>query len=89
MICPVAWVRQPIDWGMGELLAYGTLLAENTSVRLTGQDCVRGTFTHRHSGFYDVKTSEAYFSLKELNKNITDKVAMENKYFIFYNFLQS
>lgn len=63
---------EPIDWGMGELLAYGTLLSENTSVRLTGQDCVRGTFTHRHSGFFDIKTSEAYFSLKELNSQKTN-----------------
>ena len=64
--------RDPIDWGMGELLAYGTLLTEGTSVRLTGQDCVRGTFTHRHSGFYDVKTNEAYFPLKKLNSEKTN-----------------
>ncbi len=64
--------KELIDWGMGELLAYGSLLSENTPVRLTGQDCVRGTFTHRHSGFYDVKTSEAYFSLKELNSEKTN-----------------
>lgn len=55
--------NDPIDWGMGELLAYGTLLAEGTPVRLTGQDCVRGTFTHRHAGLYDVKTNELYIAL--------------------------
>lgn len=60
------------DWGMGELLAYGSLLTEGTSVRLTGQDCVRGTFTHRHSGFYDTKTNEAYFPLKQLNSEKTN-----------------
>ena len=38
-----------IDWGMGELLAYGSLLSEGTPVRLTGQDAIRGTFTHRHA----------------------------------------
>lgn len=57
---------EPCDWGMAELLAYGSLLQEKTSVRLTGQDCVRGTFTHRHSAFYDTQTNEAYFPLKKL-----------------------
>src|SRR3989344_286970 len=60
---------EPIDWGMGELLAYGSLLNENISVRLTGQDCVRGTFTHRHSGFYDSKTGEAFFGLKKFDND--------------------
>lgn len=60
--------REPIDWGMGELLAYGSLMKEKTSVRLTGQDCVRGTFTHRHSAFYDTKTGEAYFPLKTMDQ---------------------
>lgn len=59
--------KEPIDWGMGELLAYGSLLAEGTSVRLTGQDCVRGTFTHRHAGLYDVKTNELYVALDQVN----------------------
>jgi 2-oxoglutarate dehydrogenase E1 component len=52
-----------IDWGMGELLAYGTLLTEGTPVRFTGQDVIRGTFTHRHAAFYDVKTGEKYTPL--------------------------
>lgn len=56
-----------IDWGLGELLAYGTLLSEGTSVRLTGQDCVRGTFSHRHSGYYDTKTGEKYLPLSTIN----------------------
>jgi len=64
--------KEACDWGMGELLAYGSLLAEGTSVRLTGQDCVRGTFTHRHCGFYDTKTNESYFPLKQLNSDKTN-----------------
>lgn len=64
--------KDPVDWGMAELLAYGSLLSEGTSVRLTGQDCVRGTFTHRHSGFYDTKTGEAFFPLKKLNNENTN-----------------
>lgn len=53
----------PLDWGTAELLGYGSLLNELTSVRLTGQDCIRGTFTHRHSALYDVKTGEPYSAL--------------------------
>jgi 2-oxoglutarate dehydrogenase E1 component len=59
--------KESVDWGMGELLAYGTLLSEGTSIRLTGQDCVRGTFTHRHAGLYDVKTGEQYMALDQIN----------------------
>ena len=59
--------KELLDWGTAELLAYGSLLAEGTSVRLTGQDCVRGTFTHRHSGLYDVRTGEPYFALDQIN----------------------
>ncbi len=63
---------EPCDWGMAELLAYGSLLNEGHSVRLTGQDCVRGTFTHRHAGFYDTKTGDALFPLKKLNSEKTN-----------------
>ena len=63
---------EPVDWGMAELLAYGSLINEGTSVRLTGQDCVRGTFTHRHAGFYDTKTGESFFPLKQLNSEATN-----------------
>lgn len=59
--------KTPIDWGMGELLGYASLLQEGTSVRLTGQDCVRGTFTHRHAGLFDVKTGEPYVALDQIN----------------------
>lgn len=59
--------KEMIDWGMGELLAYGSLLHEGTNVRLTGEDCVRGTFTHRHAGMYDFKTNKSYFPLADLN----------------------
>lgn len=55
-----------VDWGMGELLAYGSLILDGTSVRLSGQDCVRGTFSHRHSAFYDTETGQPYFPLKTL-----------------------
>ena len=53
----VAMVREGgIDWGMGELMAFGSLLIEGTPVRLTGQDSRRGTFVQRHAVLID-KTS--------------------------------
>ncbi len=57
---------KPIDWGMGELLAYATLLYEGKAVRLTGQDCGRGTFSHRHALWMDQVKERAYFPLKHL-----------------------
>ena len=57
-----------IDWGMGEALAYGSLLLDGTPVRLSGQDCERGTFSHRHSVLYDVETRERYVPLLDLQE---------------------
>ncbi len=56
-----------LDWGLTELLCYGSLLLENTPVRLSGQDCIRGTFTHRHSKYFDSQTGEAFSPLSTLN----------------------
>lgn len=57
---------QPLDWGMAELLAVGSLLLEGTLVRLTGQDCRRGTFSHRHAVWTDCKNGQRYSPLAHL-----------------------
>ena len=44
-----------IDWGMGEHMAFATLAAAGYPVRLSGEDCGRGTFTHRHAVIHDQK----------------------------------
>ncbi len=43
----------PVDWGMGEHMAFASLLAAGFPVRLSGEDCGRGTFTHRHAVVHD------------------------------------
>jgi 2-oxoglutarate dehydrogenase E1 component len=55
-----------IDWGMGEALAFGSLLLEGFGVRLSGQDSARGTFSHRHAVLTDQKTGEEYVPLANL-----------------------
>lgn len=52
-----------MDWGMAENLAYGTLLAEKTSIRLSGQDVKRGTFSHRHAAIFDSETGAEFIPL--------------------------
>ena len=52
-----------IDWAMGELLAFGALLTEQTPVRLAGQDSRRGTFTQRHAVLVDRETAEEWTPL--------------------------
>jgi len=55
-----------LNWAAAELLAYGSLTLEGKSVRLTGQDVQRGTFSHRHAVLHDANTNKAYNSLKEM-----------------------
>jgi len=55
-----------IDWGCAETLAYGTLLLEGFPVRLSGQDTVRGTFSHRHAALFDAETGGAWVPLANL-----------------------
>jgi 2-oxoglutarate dehydrogenase E1 component len=70
-----------LDWAMGELLAYGSLCVEGTPVRLSGQDCKRGTFTHRQAVYFDTKTDMEYCALGTLNPDKGE--------FVVYNSLLS
>lgn len=58
-----------LDWAMGELLAYGTLLNEGHSVRFSGQDVERGTFSHRHAVIKLEDSEEEYVPLASVEKN--------------------
>jgi 2-oxoglutarate dehydrogenase E1 component len=55
-----------IDWGHAEALAFASLLAEGVSIRISGQDAERGTFSHRHAILHDVNTGETYTPLANL-----------------------
>ncbi len=70
-----------LDWAMGELLAYGTLLEEGYDVRMSGQDVERGTFSHRHAV---LKVEESEEEILLLNR-ISDKQGV----FQIYNSLLS
>lgn len=73
--------KKELDWAGAELLAYGSLLMEGYSVRLTGQDVERGTFSHRHAVVKDAETNEPYNFLNHLNDS--------EKTFEIYNSLLS
>jgi 2-oxoglutarate dehydrogenase E1 component len=58
-----------IDWATAEAMAYGGLLLEGLPVRLSGQDCGRGTFSQRHAILYDQKTGKKYVPLNHITED--------------------
>jgi 2-oxoglutarate dehydrogenase E1 component len=71
----VQWLKQrhemgegerPLDWSAGEALAFATLLTEGLRVRVSGQDCERGTFSHRHAVLRDIENGGRYVPLAHL-----------------------
>ncbi|MDP9183471.1 MAG: multifunctional oxoglutarate decarboxylase/oxoglutarate dehydrogenase thiamine pyrophosphate-binding subunit/dihydrolipoyllysine-residue succinyltransferase subunit, partial [Actinomycetota bacterium] len=58
-----------IDWGYGEILAFGSLLLDGVPVRLAGQDSRRGTFTQRHTTLHDRNTGEEYTPLRYMSED--------------------
>jgi 2-oxoglutarate dehydrogenase E1 component len=58
--------HRPVDWSLAETLSFGSLLLEGLPIRLSGQDCRRGTFSQRHAVWYDFKTGQPYTPLAHL-----------------------
>ncbi|OFW04786.1 MAG: 2-oxoglutarate dehydrogenase E1 component [Acidobacteria bacterium RIFCSPLOWO2_02_FULL_67_36] len=58
--------ERTIDWALAEELAIASILADGVSVRLTGEDVERGTFSHRHAVSHDVKTGQVHVPLQTL-----------------------
>jgi len=65
--------EQKLDWGMGEHLAFATLLSSGYNIRITGQDSGRGTFSHRHAVLHDQKRERwddgTYIPLQNVSEN--------------------
>ncbi|MEV6814439.1 multifunctional oxoglutarate decarboxylase/oxoglutarate dehydrogenase thiamine pyrophosphate-binding subunit/dihydrolipoyllysine-residue succinyltransferase subunit [Micromonospora sp. NPDC051296] len=59
-------VEGNIDWGFGEIIAFGALLHDGVTVRLAGQDSRRGTFVQRHASIVDAVTGDDYLPLQSL-----------------------
>ena len=68
--------QTPIDWGCGEVMAFGSLLREGVPVRLTGQDSQRGTFAHRHAVWHDTETGAKHIPLQCLERDQAEFVVI-------------
>lgn len=88
--------EMPINWGYAETMAYATLVHEGHEVRLSGQDCGRGTFAHRHAVLHDQKTGGIFVPLETVASNplkpfsVIDSVLSEEAVLAFeYGFASS
>ena len=72
----------PVDWGMGEHMAFASLVASGYPVRLSGEDCGRGTFTHRHAVIHDQNREKydegTYIALQNVAKNQAPFVVIDS-----------
>src|SRR3546814_7817790 len=73
-----------LDWAMGELLAYGTLVLEGHRVRVSGQDVERGTFSHRHA---IVKVEDSNKELKPRHHFSNIQLPFESYNSIFWHYV--
>ncbi|MFT4032741.1 MAG: 2-oxoglutarate dehydrogenase E1 component, partial [Siphonobacter sp.] len=58
-----------VNWATAELMAYGSLLLEGKTVRMTGQDVQRGTFSHRHAVLHDTETNKTYTQINNVEES--------------------
>ncbi len=72
--------KQPIDFGMAETLAYAAILDDGISVRLSGEDAGRGTFSHRHAAWHDMNRQQLSAGI-----HIPLKHAQNNSWFSVYD----
>jgi len=72
-----------LDWALGEMLAYGTLMQEGFDIRFTGQDVQRGTFSHRHAVVKTEDTEEEVTVLNQLN-DVKGKMHIYNSHLSEY-----
>ena len=86
----------PMNWGYAETMAYASLLEEGYGVRLSGQDCGRGTFAHRHAVLHNVATGDMFVPLEHISTNpkksftVIDSVLSEEAVLAFeYGFASS
>ena len=63
----MARANRPVDWAAAEAVAFGTLLVAGHRIRLTGQDCERGTFSHRHAVLRDFENGNTHVGLRHLS----------------------
>ena len=72
----------PVDWGMGEHMAFASLVASGYPVRLSGEDCGRGTFTHRHAVIHDQSREKwdtgTYVALQNVSENQSPFVVIDS-----------
>lgn len=61
--------KKKIDWGFAEALSFGSLLKSGITVRLTGQDAERGTFSHRHAILHGTETDQKFIPLNNLSED--------------------
>ncbi|MGA0242523.1 MAG: hypothetical protein ACO3K7_06000 [Candidatus Marinamargulisbacteria bacterium] len=62
--------QKSVDWGLAEQLAFGSLIIDGHNVRLSGQDCQRGTFSHRHAVLKDEKNEAHFIPLNQLSDTV-------------------
>ncbi|CAM2921063.1 2-oxoglutarate dehydrogenase E1 component [Legionella worsleiensis] len=86
----------PMNWGYAETMAYASLLKDGYGVRLSGQDCGRGTFAHRHAVLHDAETGEVFIPLEQISSEtkrsftVIDSVLSEEAVLAFeYGFASS
>ncbi|MCR9205583.1 MAG: 2-oxoglutarate dehydrogenase E1 component, partial [Halobacteriovoraceae bacterium] len=61
-----AFDNDQLDWATAELLSYGSLLLQKYNIRFSGQDVIRGTFSHRHAKVFDEFTNDSYCGLDNI-----------------------